>query len=48
MIGVYGKGGRGPMDSIASFTIQYVSGMADRRSCEEETFTCLQIKESGK
>ena len=35
----YYKGGRGPMDSVASFIIQYVSGTADEGSCEEETFT---------
>lgn len=27
------------MDSIASFTNQYVSGTADESSCEEKTFT---------
>lgn len=27
------------MDSISSFTDQYISGMANEGSCEKETFT---------
>lgn len=39
MVEVLEEGGRGPVDSAVVFSIQYVSGMADGYSCEEETFT---------
>lgn len=41
-IKIFDQGGKGPMDNVSSFIIQYVSGTANGSSCEEETFTDMR------